>query len=151
MCVSEPVLSRESKNYFYFCVMPKNTQNRNLKKWRHQWIRFLGYMFSKHRYINLKFGVPDFQAWFYKMLYGFLKTSKLYDLRKKLDKKFRFLVLGGKTFFENQRYLYWRTSYSTSFVAFYLHFAENRCFWWFFKHLSIFDQKQHDIGPLTSI
>ena len=39
---------------------------------------------------------------------------------------------------------------STSSGVFCLHFAFNLCFWRFFKHLSIFDQKWHDLGSLKS-
>ena len=31
-------------------------------------MRFLGYMFAKNRYMNLKFGMPDVQAWIYNIL-----------------------------------------------------------------------------------
>ena len=32
----------------YYCPMPKNAPNRSLKKWCHQRIRFLGYIFAKN-------------------------------------------------------------------------------------------------------
>ena len=50
------------KCHFHFCAMPKNGQNLSLKKWRHQRIRYLGYMFVKNEYINNKCGLPDVQA-----------------------------------------------------------------------------------------
>ena len=43
MSVSEPVWSQGSKNViFSSCTMSRNAQNRSLKKWQHQQIRFLG-------------------------------------------------------------------------------------------------------------
>ena len=66
MYVSEPILTLDSKKYhFCFNVMYRNAQNHSFKKWSHQRIWFLDYMFAKKRYINFKFGMLDVQAWFH--------------------------------------------------------------------------------------
>ena len=54
-------------------------------------------------------------------------------------------------FLENMSWPFWRTRHSTSFGVLNLHFASNLYCWWFFKHLSIFDQKWHDIGSFKSV
>ena len=45
-------------------------------------MRFVGYVFVKYRYINLKYGMPDVQVWFYRILYVFLKKIKILDFVK---------------------------------------------------------------------
>ena len=57
-CFWTSLISEFQKCHFYFCAMYRNASIRSLKKWRHQRLRFLGYMFVKYRHINLKFGMP---------------------------------------------------------------------------------------------
>ena len=59
----------------FYCAMSSNAPNRSLEKWHNQRIRFLGYMFAKNRYINLKFGMFYAQPLFYNM-YAFLEIWK---------------------------------------------------------------------------
>ena len=55
-------------------------------------------MFAKNAYINLKFGMLYAYAWFYDMLYGFLKILKVMDIEK-LYKNFGFFIcFHAKTF-----------------------------------------------------
>ena len=49
----------------FFCAMSINAQNRSLKNdVINEYDLGATYMFAKIRYINLKFGMPDVQAWF---------------------------------------------------------------------------------------
>ena len=67
--VSESVWFQDSKKcHFYFCAISRNAPNRSLKKWRDQRILFFGYMLTKNKYINLKFGILYVQTSFYEML-----------------------------------------------------------------------------------
>ena len=112
-------------------------------------MRFLGYVFAKNRYINLKLGMPDIQASFYNIHSGFPKFQKFWVLEK-LRKKNYFYFVVKKSFWEKPREPFERKFCSTSFDVFYLHFVSNFYFG-NFKHLSIFDQKRHDIGSLKSV
>ena len=81
--------------------MPRNAENRNLKKWRHQWIRFGGYMFAKNDISTLNL------AWqmsspgstkYYKLYIDFLiNFEKLRKILVVLGLFFLFF-LGGLTF-----------------------------------------------------
>ena len=73
----------------------------------------------------------------------------MWILEKLCKKKYFF---GPKQlFWENPRYQLQWTVNSMSFGSFYLHFTLNFYFLWFFKHLSIFYQKWHDIGSLKAV
>ena len=72
--------------------MSRNAQSRSLKNDINECI--FGYMFAKNRYINLIFGMLDARAWFYNMLYVFLKILDFGKL-----KILFFLVLGVKKHF----------------------------------------------------
>ena len=50
MCFWTSFISGFQKCHFYYCPMSRNAPNHSLKKWRHQWIRFLVYMFAKNRH-----------------------------------------------------------------------------------------------------
>ena len=58
-------------------------------------MRFLGYMLAKNRYINLKFGIPDVQAWFFNILGGF-ENFVNFDLWKTYIKNQLLNALGVK-------------------------------------------------------
>ena len=146
-CASEPDWSQDFKTMSFLILSDaKKCSKSHFEKWRHQRIWFLGYMFAKNRYISLKFGMPDTQALFYNMQ----KSVLLFWILEKLYKKSFFKTFWmKKSFLNNKREESERTLYSTSFGAFNLHTAFNLHFWWFFKHLSIFDQKWHDIGQVN--
>ena len=44
----------------------------------------MGYMLATNDYINVKFDMPDAQAWFYNIYSGFLTILKFWILEKKL-------------------------------------------------------------------
>ena len=57
MCFWTSLISGFQKCHFYYSPMSRNGPNHSLKKWRHQRIRFFGYMFAKNRHIKLKFSM----------------------------------------------------------------------------------------------
>ena len=71
------------------------------KKWRNQRMRFLGYMFAKNRYINLKLDMPDIQASFYNIHSGFPKCQKFWVLEK-LRKEIIFILWLKNLFGKNR-------------------------------------------------
>ena len=57
MCFRTSLISGFQKCLFYLCAMSRNTRNRSLKNdVINGYLRFLGYIFAKNRYTNLKFG-----------------------------------------------------------------------------------------------
>ena len=83
VCFRTSLISGFQKRHLYFCAMPKNAENRNLKKGCHPRMRFLGYMFAKNRYINLKSGIPDVRPGFYNIIYVFLNFKIFVFCKKK--------------------------------------------------------------------
>ena len=61
--------------------MCRDAQNRRLKMTSSTDTVF-GLMFAKNRYINLKFGMIDVQAWFYNILYVYFEKLKVLILKK---------------------------------------------------------------------
>ena len=89
-CFRTSLLLVFQKCHFYFCSMSINAQNRSLKKMRHQRIRFLGYMFAKNRYINLKFGMIDVNIWLCS-IYPFSENFENFGFLKRLKIKFFYI------------------------------------------------------------
>ena len=112
MCVSESVWLKDSQNVIFISEMFVDAQNRSLRKWRHQLIRFLDYMFAKSGYINCKFGMLDAHAWFHNILCFFEKF-----LFKKSCIKIGYF-LGGKFFFEKNAIAILKNLFSTPFNIF---------------------------------
>ena len=99
MCVSEPVLSQDCKNDIFMRCL----KMLKIAIWKNDLIygyRFWA-MFAKHRYIHLKFGMPDVQAWFYNILYVvFRKNLEILDFVKSyIQILFFFYFLGDKIIF----------------------------------------------------
>ena len=117
VCSWTSLISEFQKCHFYFCAMPRNAHNCNLKN---DSIQFLGYVFAKNRYIILKFGMPDVQAWFSTYCAVF-KDFENFGFCKKLYKNISFLLYGLNSFL-NPGWPFWITPYSTAFAS-YLHFA----------------------------
>ena len=103
MCVSELVLSQDCKNDIFMRCL----KMLKIAIWKNDLIyeyRFWA-MFAKHRYIHLKFGMPDVQAWFYNILYVvFRKKLEILDFVKSYIKIRFFNFLGDKIIFWRIRY-----------------------------------------------
>ena len=119
------------------------------EKSRHQQIRFLGYMSTKNRYIILRSGMPMSRYSFTTCIPVFFKFE-ICCLTKNV-KISVFIFLGEKNyFFKNlstdlKKFLFYVLG------AFHSRFALNLNSWWFFKHLSVFHKKLHDIGSIKSL
>ena len=149
MCVSEPVLSQDCKNDIFMRCL----KMLKIAIWKNDLIygyRFWA-MFAKHRYIHLKFGMPDVQAWFYNILYVvFRKNLEILDFVKSYIQILFFTFWVKKSFFGESEIGVLKNFLVYGFCCFILAFCLKYLYLVIFQ-TPIFDEKWRDIGSLKSV
>ena len=152
MCVSEPVWSQNSKNVIIIAVRCRECSKSQFEKLTPLTDTVLGLYVRQNRYIKLKFGTPDVQAWFYNILYVSMKILNNFDFGKAIGIRNSFFkFLGKKSFLGKSEMAILKNSSFYAFCCLLYVFCLESLFLLFFKHLSISDKKWHDIWSLTSI
>ena len=127
--------------------MPRNAKNNGLKNDVINWYGFWLICWPKMDIStsNIAFQISRHSSTACCLL--FWKFEKFWTLTKL--QKLVFLAFWVKYHFSFKcEIAILRNSLFYVFRCFYLHFAQNHYFWWFFKHLSIFDQNDFTLGHL---
>ena len=135
------------KRPFYFCAMPSNAQNNGLKNDVINWYDFWVICLPKRDISTSNLACQMSRHSSTTCCLFFLEILEFLDFDKVT--KNSFLGFWAKHHFSFKcEIAIVRNSLFYVFWCFYLHFAQDHYFWWFFKHLSIFDQNDFTLGHL---